>query len=96
MARFLAALFAVFSFANGANAQNCAPRERAVAILAERYAETPRMLGLDPRGAIVELFASDETGTWILLVTNPNLVSCIIATGDDFALVAAPPPGSDM
>ena len=54
--------------------------------LQDSYGETRQSLGL-PFGAnnsLVEVFASDETGTWTITVTMPNGKTCLVASGQAF------------
>lgn len=68
-------------------AQSCAPREVVVARLAETYGESRRSVGLGPN-VMVEVFASDETGTWTITVTSPDGVTCLVASGTAFETMA--------
>lgn len=36
---------------------------------------------------MVELFASDETGTWTLIVTSATGVTCMVAAGESWQSV---------
>jgi hypothetical protein len=62
----------------------CLAHEDAVAKLKQHYGEQKVGLGLGPRGsAVFELFVA-ETGTWTLLVTRTDGLSCIAASGDNW------------
>jgi hypothetical protein len=62
----------------------CMPHEDAVAKLKQSYGEQKIGLGLGSKGsAVFELFVA-ETGTWTLLVTRTNGISCIAASGDNW------------
>ncbi len=62
----------------------CLPREEAVKKLEDGYGERRVGLGVGPSGgAIYELYVAD-TGTWTILVTRPNGLSCIAASGDSW------------
>jgi hypothetical protein len=62
----------------------CMPHEDAVAKLKQAYGEEKVGLGIGPRGsAVFELFVA-ETGTWTLLVTRTNGLSCIAASGENW------------
>lgn len=76
-------LFAGALFVADAQAQTaeCGPRNEAITMLTDRYSETRRAMALDPRG-IVEVFASDETGTWSVTLTLPDGRTCLIAAGE--------------
>lgn len=74
----------------------CAPRERVVERLAERYGETLRSMGLDQGNGLVEIYTSD-TGTWTMLLSLPDGRSCLLASGQLWEADAAPlkKPGKD-
>lgn len=78
-------------------ARNCAPREMVVDRLADKYGETRQSMGLGAQGAVVETFASGETGTWTITVTTPNGLTCLVASGQSFEPLAEalPPQGND-
>jgi hypothetical protein len=60
----------------------CADRASLIERLEKHFGEVRQAMGLDRADAVVEVFASAETGTWTILVTTPNGVSCMMATGD--------------
>lgn len=64
--------------------QNCAPRAQVSERLAERYGETRQSIGLGANNAVVEVWASTETGTWTITVTMPNGITCLVASGQAF------------
>lgn len=63
---------------------NCAARERVVERLASTYGESRQSIGLAPNNSVVEVFASLETGTWTITVTNPSGLTCLVASGQAF------------
>jgi len=69
-------------------AAHCAARDEVVARLGERYGETRHALGIAANSAVVEVYASDETGTWTILVSLPDGTSCLVASGEAFETVA--------
>ena len=72
----------VFSLpAAPALAASCAPREDAVAYLAQEYGESRQGIGLSSDGMVMEMFSSRETGTWTITVTRPDGTTCMIASG---------------
>ncbi|QUJ76883.1 hypothetical protein KDD17_02145 [Sulfitobacter albidus] len=79
------------------SARNCAPRDVVVERLATGYGETRQSVGLGANNAMVEVFASEETGSWTILITAPSGVSCLVASGQSFEEVAEALPaiGSD-
>ncbi|MEX0368235.1 MAG: hypothetical protein AB3N22_19390 [Ruegeria sp.] len=80
-----------------AEGRNCAPREAVLKRLAETYSETRRGIGLVQQGSVMEVFASDETGTWTITVTMPNGVTCLVASGQSYETLAEalPAQGND-
>lgn len=83
---FTTAMLAAFAgaTAQAQTARNCAERDAVVSRLAEGYGETRQSIGLGANNSIVEVFASDETGTWTITVTNHAGLTCLVATGQAF------------
>ena len=57
--------------------------------LKNAYAEAPVSMGVTTGGGIIEIFASDE-GSWTMVITQPNGVSCLIAVGQDWEILPMP------
>ena len=66
------------------SAPNCAPRDVVLAGLADTYGETRQAVGLCANDAVVEVFASQTSGSWSITVTAPNGVTCLVASGMAF------------
>ena len=83
--------------ASGQQSNNCAPRQAVLERLADRYGETRQSIGLGANNAVVEVFASSETGTWTITVTLPTGITCLVASGQSFETLAEalPPKGHD-
>lgn len=77
-------------YAEGAT---CGIRERVLEHLQTSYGERRQAAGLAGEAQMVEVFASDDTGTWTILVTSASGVSCIVAAGAAFEIVPPPPAG---
>ena len=76
--------------------QACADRTHVIQKLAERFGETLRSVGLHDDDGVVEIYSSDQTGTWTILVTHPDGKSCLLAEGQLWEQVTDPrAPGSD-
>ena len=92
------ALCASFGLASVAEAQgnprNCAPRDRVIERLATGYGETRQSIGLGANNAVVEVFASTESGTWTIIVTTTSGLSCMVASGQAFETLAETLPAS--
>lgn len=65
----------------------CGKRDLVVEKLASAYGETRRGFGLAANETLMEVFASDETGTWTITVTMPEGLTCMIASGKHFEAV---------
>ena len=75
-------------------APRCGPRDEIVGQLLRGWGESPRATGLVGSRAVLELYASDATGTFSIIATLPDGRACLIAAGDHYAPVAAEPPGA--
>lgn len=77
--------------------RNCGPRDIVVTRLAEGYGETRQSMGLGANNAVIEVFASEETGSWTITVTTPNGMTCLVASGQAFEALAEalPAKGND-
>jgi len=79
-------MVAALSVAAPASAQmQCGNREKMVDYLAREYQESRVGVGIETRGAALELFAS-KTGTWTILVTVPTGLTCIIGSGENWVI----------
>lgn len=91
----IAAAYSVPASAQGAS---CAERNLIVDRLSTKYGETRQSAGLNQNNGMVEVFASDQTGTWTILVTMPNGMSCLMAAGKawqgEAAVTTAPDKGA--
>lgn len=76
----------------------CAPRDAVVERLATGFGETRQSMGLGPNNQVVEVFASTETGTWTITVTNPLGMTCLVASGQAYEMLAEalPAQGDDV
>jgi hypothetical protein len=83
-----AAYLAVTGAASAQIPRNCAPRSAVIMRLAEGYGETRQAMGLGANNAMVEVFASDETGSWTITITTPNGLTCLMASGQAFEELA--------
>ena len=96
-------LVLTFGFCAGAlsaaevNAQtgNCAAHATVVERLATRYGESRQSMGLGFDISVIEVFASDDTGTWTITVTRPGGLTCLVAAGEAYQQMAAMIPDQD-
>ena len=62
----------------------CGQREYFVDQLVDTYQEQPVAGGLQSEDSLVEIWASKETGSFTILVTDPAGMTCVAFTGEDF------------
>ena len=79
-----------------AQTRNCAPREAVIERLAASYSESRQMMALNTQNAMLEVFASLESGTWTITVTHPGGLTCIVAAGEHYQYVAESLPSLDQ
>lgn len=72
-------------------AANCGKRAKIVERLEAKYGETRQSMGLAQNNGVVEVFASDESGTWTIVITLPNGMTCLVAAGNAFQEVDSAP-----
>lgn len=68
-------------------ANNCADRDMVVERLQSKYQESLAGGGLQKSKdsqSVVEVWASEETGTFTVMLTRPDGVTCVVATGTDW------------
>ncbi|MEO1139870.1 MAG: hypothetical protein AAFW87_10480 [Pseudomonadota bacterium] len=70
-----------------AMAASCAERDTVVERLQSQYDETYTAGGLQTvrdKQTLVEVWASQKTGTFTVMLTMPDGVTCVVATGTDW------------
>ena len=67
-----------------AAAEVCGKRDTVLSRLSEKFGETRRSLGLGANNGVVEVFASDDTGSWTITVTMPDGRMCLVASGQSY------------
>ncbi len=85
--------------APGAQAQQMGPvcdaRTTVLTELNGNYAEKPSAMGLAKTGTVVEVLRS-EGGSWTIIMTAPNGVSCMLASGKHWQVVLTKADGIPM
>ena len=61
-------------------ANTCTDRDRLTGFLSEKYDEEPIAIGMIDRSGVMEVYLS-EGGSWTIVVTSANGLSCVIAAG---------------
>ena len=60
---------------------NCETRASLIAKLDKGFGEQPVAIGLASTGYVIEVLTS-ANGTWTILITHPNGMSCVAAAGE--------------
>jgi hypothetical protein len=69
----------------------CASHDVVTSMLADHYQEQREAIGLSRDGLVMEVFVS-PSGTWTILLTSPNGLSCLMAEGEGYEEIAPPAP----
>ena len=81
-----ALVFGMAAMAPPAFAQQpaCGERDSLTERLESRYNEHQTGLGLQTNNRLVEIWTSQDTGSWTIIVTLADGTSCILATGENW------------
>ena len=63
-------------------APQCDQRDTVIKLLEDKYKEAPVAIGVTNNGGLVEVLSNDGGGTWSIIVTNTDGVSCLVAAGE--------------
>ncbi|MBI4185213.1 MAG: hypothetical protein HY521_14575 [Proteobacteria bacterium] len=77
----------------GAQQVACGEREQIAKALAQSYEEHPIARGLASGGVMIEVLAA-ESGSFTVLLTRPNGLSCLITAGEYWESVPARDPAA--
>ena len=72
------------------NASVCNSHEKFTTFLAKKYSEKRKAIGLVSNTGMMEVYVS-EKGTWSILMTATNGITCLIAVGDHWEDVKPKP-----
>jgi len=78
----------------GFAAPQCGQRSVVLQQLGEKYGESRRGMGLAANNTVMEMFASATTGSWTIIVTMPDGMSCLVASGQGYETIAEELPAS--
>lgn len=97
MTKFLTLIFMALTLASptSAQTQRCADHAAVVERLADGYGESRQSIGVGADNTVVEVFASLETGTWTITVTQAGGPTCLVASGEAFQMLAEGLPNTD-
>lgn len=71
----------------------CAPRDSVTSQLEQRFSERRIAIGLHSPATLMELWASEETGSFTVLLTSATGQSCVVLSGGALMLDLPEPPG---
>lgn len=74
---------------------HCADRESVVTQLEDRFGERQILIGLQSRDSLLEVWGSDASGSFTVIVTRPDATSCVVASGTHLMLDLLEPPGQE-
>ncbi|MBV1868438.1 MAG: hypothetical protein KUG69_11120 [Marinosulfonomonas sp.] len=77
-------LFGMAATGPPAHAASCGDRETLIDRLETQFSEQLIAGGLQSVQSVVEVWASPETGTFTVLVTNTQGISCVLTTGNNW------------
>lgn len=75
--------------------QNCGEHNLVVERLAAGYGESRQSIAMSSNNAVVEVFASIETGTWTITVTQAGGPTCLVASGAGYQFLNEELPNTD-
>ena len=62
----------------------CQNREHLVQTLENRYKESLESVGMQGSKQLLEIWSAQETGSFTVLITKPNGISCVVASGSNW------------
>ncbi|MBD3664777.1 hypothetical protein [Sulfitobacter aestuariivivens] len=89
----LALVFGMAALAPPSFAMACAPRDAMVERLNDHYNETLTARGLQNENALMEIFTSKDTGTYTVLLSRADGISCVVSSGTHWSPAKPVPAG---
>lgn len=69
--------------ATGQTLTNCSTRDTIVKVLKDKHSEGLKAYGMTASGQqVLEIFTTENGGTWTAVVTSPQGMSCAVASGE--------------
>lgn len=68
----------------------CGDHEKVISHLDEKFGETRTNMGMSSNGGVLEVFSSEKTGTWTVLITSPGGPTCLVAAGKNWETLQTP------
>lgn len=73
-----------------AQSNGCSETNNLTSILENDWEEYTRMVGLLPNGNLLSVLVNEDTGTFTVIESSPQGISCLRTAGNDFYFVDAP------
>jgi len=69
----------------------CGQRDDLTAQLSQRFMEQLTAGGLQNASNVVEIWTSPENGTWTMLLSHPDGISCVVGSGTSWETLTIKP-----
>ena len=86
-AALLAVTSATGAIAEGNESMPCGDRDEMLSHLSQKYSEKTVALGLATNGSVVEVLSSKTGGSFTIVYTMPNGLTCLMAAGSNWEFV---------
>lgn len=60
----------------------CNERDNVLGLLGKKYGETVSAIGVTNTGGLVEVLNDPKDGSWTIIMTTPQGMSCLVAAGE--------------
>lgn len=90
MLRLLTIMVLLFAVPAHGQSSKCSKRENIIKGLSSKYGESRQSIGMADNNTVVEVYASEKTGTWTITVTTASGMTCLVATGQGFENLSEP------
>lgn len=88
-AAFVAVPAASDALADGSGSAPCGKRDDLLSHLSQKYSEKPVAMGLATNGSVVEVLSSKDSGSFTIVYTMPNGMTCLMAAGSNWEFTKA-------
>ena len=73
----------------------CVTHKNVVEQLANGFSEVPIAIALTRDGNVIEVFSGGDRATWTIVMTRPDGMSCLVASGDSWENLPELPSGPE-
>ncbi len=73
----------------------CDKRAKVLQFLSQKYQESTVAMGVTSKGGLVEVLSADNNGSWSIIVTTSSGVSCLVAFGEGWQVIARQETGKE-